>query len=378
MKILKEVLDEYWEKESSREQPATKTTLRLMVRKAAGPAWVRMRGITDDWLSTQPPQGRALEDHLNQYVREQGLYTIGAGILDLFDRSPKDLNPHEIRKRVDDLCISWESDSSESVAFSQHQGVLNSKDSNHRVPTGIRSLDSHIRGGLGAGELGIVVAPPKHGKTTFLLNWAANAALRGRRVLHTTLEIHEADVVERLSMCLGGYTGEEVRTSPQRQAKSKAKVKKSGGEILIRDVSHETFTAPRLMALIERSLPLDLVTIDYMALMRGSRGSGDRYEELGDLARDLRQLSARYRVPIWTAHQTTRAAIGMRSYDMSYVSESILPVQICDVLVLLFQTPKEKEQGVVRAKLECTRGSQENPIVDLKIDYGKMQVREAQ
>lgn len=375
LKVIKDVLDDYWKKEPDREVPASKTTLRMMARKAAGSSgWKRIRSLVDEWLNTQPPRGRALEEHLSGYVRERGLYTLAATVLAQYERNPRDLDPNQVRKDLDALCLSWERDSLNTCAYSKTKGN-GAQEDRYRCPTGIPSVDQHIRGGLGSGELGLVIAPPKHGKTTHLLNFAANAALGGKRVLHTTLEIHEDDVLERLDMCIGGYTGEEIRESPRRRLKSRGKVKKAGGEILVRDVSHEAFSIPRLAALLERHLPLGLLTIDYMALMKGER-MGDRYEELGELARELRRLSARYSVPIWTAHQTTRAAIGMRTYDMSYLAESILPAHVCDVMLLQFQTTGEKDRGKARLKLECTRGSQDNPLVNLEIEYGKMQVRE--
>ncbi|MEK7112871.1 MAG: hypothetical protein AAB875_06185, partial [Patescibacteria group bacterium] len=45
---------------------------------------------------------------------------------------------------------------------------------NGRVPTGFYLLDEKMQGGLGKGETGLIVAPPKSGKTASLISFAAN------------------------------------------------------------------------------------------------------------------------------------------------------------------------------------------------------------
>ncbi len=334
-----------------------------------------MRGLTDEWLKTEPPKGRAIEEHLTQYIRERGLYTLAAGILTQYDRDPRVLNPRQSIKDLEDLCGSWETEATPVTRYGTCKINTGDNRNSGRIPTGYPTIDKHIRGGLGSGEFGAVVAPPKSGKTTHLINIGANAALLGFRVLHISLEIHESDVIERLDMCVGGYAGEELRVSQGKQRKARAKLRRSGGEILIVDRSHERFTPSKLALLIERNMPVDLVIVDYLSKMRGDRKM-ERYEELGDLAQEVRRLSAVYSVPIWTALRTTRQAIGMRSYGPEFMAESILPAYECDVLLLHYQTVKEKEQDKARLKLEYTRGSHENPTINLEMMYYLMRARE--
>ena len=73
------------------------------------------------------------------------------------------------------------------------------RDSSRRIPTGIAHLDHVMRGGLPRGALGCLLAPPKRGKTTFLVNigFAALASLAGLNVFHYTLEMSEQDILRR-------------------------------------------------------------------------------------------------------------------------------------------------------------------------------------
>ena len=66
------------------------------------------------------------------------------------------------------------------------------KELNERSP--IRVLESSIHGGLGAGNVGVVIARHGVGKTAFLVGVALDDLMRGKKVLHVSLE-HDAEKV---------------------------------------------------------------------------------------------------------------------------------------------------------------------------------------
>jgi len=66
------------------------------------------------------------------------------------------------------------------------------KEWNERSP--LRVFEKSIRGGLGKGNLGVVMSRPGVGKTAFLIGVALDDLLRGQKVLHVSLE----DPIERL------------------------------------------------------------------------------------------------------------------------------------------------------------------------------------
>ena len=60
------------------------------------------------------------------------------------------------------------------------------KELNERNP--LRLFEHSIHGGLGSGNVGIVVARHGIGKTAFLVGIALDEAMRGRKVLHVSLD----------------------------------------------------------------------------------------------------------------------------------------------------------------------------------------------
>jgi hypothetical protein len=63
---------------------------------------------------------------------------------------------------------------------------MHSKELNERSP--LRLLEQSIHGGLGRGNIGVVVAEAGVGKTAFLVGVALDDLMRGRRVLHVALD----------------------------------------------------------------------------------------------------------------------------------------------------------------------------------------------
>lgn len=69
------------------------------------------------------------------------------------------------------------------------------KELNHRNP--MRAFERAVQGGLGRGNLGLVVARPGTGKSAFLAGLALDHLLRGEKVLHVSLEQTVEHVHER-------------------------------------------------------------------------------------------------------------------------------------------------------------------------------------
>jgi hypothetical protein len=80
------------------------------------------------------------------------------------------------------------------------------------IPTGLEELDSKdiLQGGLGKGELGVVVAPTGVGKSHMLVAFGAHAMKQGKNVLHYTFELSETQVGLRYDSNLCDIDSNEI------------------------------------------------------------------------------------------------------------------------------------------------------------------------
>ena len=97
-----------------------------------------------------------------------------------------------------------------------------------RVPTGFKTLDNLLGGGLEAGELGLVLGTTGKGKSFVLGNLAFWSAAVGYPTLYITLEMSSQKVAQRLDARWSKYTYNQFKTydfkpSELRKLKSRTK-----------------------------------------------------------------------------------------------------------------------------------------------------------
>ena len=70
------------------------------------------------------------------------------------------------------------------------------------ITTGWSEIDGLCKGGLGKGELGVVIAPTGAGKSMVLVHLGAEALKQGKTVVHYTLELADTVVAGRYDSCI--------------------------------------------------------------------------------------------------------------------------------------------------------------------------------
>jgi len=176
------------------------------------------------------------------------------------------------------------------------------------VPTGWDVVDDLMDGGLGPGELGVVMAPSGIGKSWFLSKIACSAAKAGLNVLHYTLELSENYVGQRYTTII---TGIQTSEHSQRREEVIRKIKSVKGRVRIKYYPPRFASAKTLSAHIDKvratGFNPDVIIIDYADLLNSADRSKDGlYAELGGIYEELRGLSGLVGCPIWTATQTNR------------------------------------------------------------------------
>lgn len=323
------------------------------------------------------PKEKVLEAYLTRYVKRETLLHMANTILTDSQRKLKSgLSPEKYRQKLETLYFSFQDERDRHIVYGSAPTRYQDHILGGRVPTGIPELDAGIRGGLGPGEIGIVMAPPKGGKTAVLINFDINAAQGGFRGLHVTLEIDRWVVLERLDMRLSGLSSSEVGSRWVKVKRARQALSRKGGSIRIQDLSHEEVSVDRIQNLVVMHKPLDLLVLDYADLMAAGN-SIDRRGELGAIYRGLRRIASRERIPIWTASQGNRQTIGAESFGLEGIAEDISKVTTADVIVCCMQTPEEKMRGTMRLGLAGSRGLATNPEIPIRMDYRTMTMSSA-
>jgi len=253
-----------------------------------------------------------------------------------------------------------------------------------RVPTNIGPLDDILRGGLERGELGIVLAEPKRGKSICLTHMGATAVMmRMGRVAHFVLEGTKEQAILRYLSRISGIEYHRLEKDEITLEESKlldAVSKKYMRKLdLIPFNQHWSYTVldieAKLKELINAGRKPDLVVIDYADLLKSGQKLKELRHDQAEVYRDLKRLAVMQKFAIWTASQATRPKDTkekgevLRSKD---IAESYEKVRIADLVMTLNQTLEEKKDGVLRLHVDIYRSNDTEKTIHLLTNFEKM------
>lgn len=252
-----------------------------------------------------------------------------------------------------------------------------------QIPTGITALDQVLRGGLSKGELAILLAEPKKGKSIGLLHMGVAATMtKFGRVAHFVLEgTTEQTILRYISRFTGIEYGrlEKDEITPEEQKKID-RIKESYIKQLdlIPFNKHWSYTVPDIEAKL-RELTVggrkpDLVVVDYADLLKSTQKYDSHRHEQTEVYRDLKRLAIMYNVAIWTASQAQRPKddVQKREIRAKDIAESYEKVRIADMVCSLNQTPIEKTFGILRLYIDIYRSSEGDIKIPLLTNFEKM------
>lgn len=242
----------------------------------------------------------------------------------------------------------------------------------HAIPTGFARLDEKdiLKGGLGKGELGIIVANTGVGKSHFLVAVGANAMRRGKNVLHYTLELSEYQVGLRYDSNLCGISSSDVQD--QKDIVTETYKNKSLGRLIIKEYPTNGASVMTLRNHIEKlqlkGFKPDLVIIDYADIVKSSKSYDSLRHELKLVYEELRNLASELEIPIWSASQANRDSSQSDVVGLENMSESYGKAMVADVIISISRKSSEKATGLGRLFVAKNRAGKDGIIFPITID----------
>lgn len=247
-------------------------------------------------------------------------------------------------------------------------------------PTGIPDLDDALfRGGLGAGEMGVVLAPTNRGKSICLLSFARRALVGGGKVVFYSLEMPDKAVALRADAAWTGFTMAELEEHAEDVVEKLAKLYDLFGDaFIIKQWPPHAATAQMVRAHLDQLATTgfrpDLIVIDYGDLMRPQGRYSERRHELAVLFEEIRGLTVEYDCPVWTATQSNRSALKKEVVGLEDLSESFDKAMVADVVLALCQTQEEEAMNPPRMRLFLAKNRSERKgiLVPITTDFARM------
>jgi hypothetical protein len=322
--------------------------------------------------------GLFIENQILSFIREKSLYY---AIMDNIERIESKKDPTECIKsfeRALGLSLYKDLGADYLEEISQHFDDMCSPES--KIPLGISCLDRTTNGGISAdGDcLVVYMAQPCLGKSLMLSNGAKKVLDRNGFAVVITLELSEKMYARRFSAHISGNHIDQLRES-RKDAEDKivdyAK-KHPGSKLIIKRFPENSITTLNLENYLDKLIKScdrkpDIIFVDYLNLMlpKNKSYNSTMYERVGDVARDLRAMSAKFKRPIVTATQVNTEGYNTSNVGLQNTSESKGIAHTADVVIALSQEEDDIEAGIINAKFLKNRYGKNHVRDRLSIDY---------
>ena len=322
----------------------TSPTLEVMKVKIDGKAGMTndimqvsvIDNLKESWRNRESTDLKFVQEQTIEFCKNQVMKNAIMDSVDLIEVGQYD----QIKKIVDE---AMKAGSDRDLGHEYIEGIEErlTKSARDTIKTGWDPVDEVMDGGLGKGELGVVVAPAGIGKTWCLQNIGANSVKNGLNVVHYTLELNQNYVGLRYDTVFSGITTASIKYY---QDEIKKKISQLKGTLLIKYFPTKSATVQTLSSHLKQielqGIDIDLVIVDYADILRGI-GTEKRHV-LENIYEDLRGLAGEVEVPIWTASQANRSSLEEEIIDATKVAEAYSKVMISDFVISISRKVEDK------------------------------------
>ncbi len=262
-----------------------------------------------------------------------------------------------------------------------HKDILDRFEMKMRNPVSTHwdEIDDITKGGLGKRELGVVVAPTGAGKSMALAHLGAMAVVKGKTVVHYTLELADTVVGQRYDSCI---TGIELKNLMSMKDSIVMAVEHIPGQLIIKEYptkSASTRTiSTHLEKLKQKGINPDMIIVDYADLLKPT-ASGFKTQELrhslGNIYEELRGIGQVWDIPVWTASQTNRSGLNAEVITMESISEAFSKCFVADFICSISRTIEDKTENKGRMFVAKNRNGIDGIVYPMEIDTAKVHLR---
>ena len=349
-----------------------------------------------------------IEKIMQSYTRKM-MHNIAKSVQD-FVLSEKSavLNPSEIisfaEQRIADLGVNTQGDDDVYKMGDNTEEVLTHRaNSPAKVPgleVGMPTYDE-LTNGAQAGDLIIVCAPSKTGKSVLLTNWANKLSIIDKLpVLYIDSEMTSREQEDRLLANLTGIPSKEivsgmyVMDTENGLADDKvARLKEAREKLKMGNYYHvymPQFTIEKVTALVRKfQLQFGIVALffDYIKIPSNQADfkSAQEYQKLGFFTSGLKDIAGLLQMPVFTACQANRSDVATEKPDESSIGGSYRILQLASKLMFLYNKSEErmaKDGGIQYGNQQLfikwqRNGDSDCPPINIKFDKPILRMEEA-
>ena len=291
--------------------------------------------------------------------------------------------------------IGEEKDDCEDVT----EGIDNAlrKEFRDTIPTGVEVIDALTDGGLGRGEIGLILTASGVGKST-LLTKIANTAYEDEKNVAQIIFEDTKDQIKRKhytiwsKSALSKLNDEEENIRVKKIVHEKVKSLKGKGRLIIKKFSQENTTMMDVRNWMlsyqkKYGFKFDILVLDYLDCLESHKKSPDRTEAELHIVKSFEALASDFDIPAWSAIQGGRSSFGAEFVEAQQTGGSIKRIQKAHFFMSVAKTADQKEAQLANIRILKARFAQDgqtfqdcyfnNDTMEIRIEddrykYGKL------
>ena len=255
-----------------------------------------------------------------------------------------------------------------------------------RLPFDLQFFNKITKGGVPQKTLNVCLAGTGVGKSLFMCHLAASSLLEGKNVLYITLEMAEERIAERIDANLLDVTTDDLHALPKQMFDDRVKrlKERSPGKLIIKEYPTASAHSGHFKSLLnelalKKSFRPDVLFIDYLNICASSRFKGGNissYFYIKAIAEELRGLAVEFKLPIFTATQTTRSGFTSTDIGLEDTSESFGLPATADFMFALMTN--EELDSLNQMKVKQLKNRYSDPAINrsfiVGVDRSKMRL----
>lgn len=239
-------------------------------------------------------------------------------------------------------------------------------------PTGFQGIDQYIKA-IKEEELMLVIAGTGVGKSTFMINVAANAFLMGKKVAFFVIESAPEQYAYNIQSYIAGVEAKKLQESSASDEelllvnKIMKKANELGGKIIFVDAPQNLTPSNLQMKIRELKRKygvIDLVVVDYMQIAEDENGKGaDPYDwkRLTNISKQYKSIARAEKIPLLTAAQKVKtdnknnAKQQSESHNVSNIAYGKGIADNCDIVLELDMNEQDRMMNTIKMYLIKSR-----------------------
>ena len=242
------------------------------------------------------------------------------------------------------------------------------------IATGVHVIDALTGGGLGKGEIGVILTPSGVGKTTLLTKIANTAFDEGKNVAQIIFEDTKEQIQRKhfaiwANSALSKMDEEEENSRVNKVAHDKCEKMIGKGCLMVKRFSQENTTIVDIRKWMigyqkKFGIKFDILVLDYLDCLEPHKKSPDRNEAELVIIKGFETLAADFDIPAWTAIQTNRSGFNAEYVEAYQTGGSIKRVQKAHFFMSVAKTKDQQEASLANIRIIKARFAKDGQAFD--------------